>query len=89
MRDLEFAHFLRTRWTCRAFASSRKKAMDFKTEINDQILIALRRSVRAIDQHSRRLAQDFDLTVGLLREHSGYPGDPIRQGFTGSERPGW
>jgi DNA-binding MarR family transcriptional regulator len=45
--------------------------MDFKTEINDQILIALRRIVRAIDQHSRRLAQDFGLTgpqLVILRE---------------------
>jgi DNA-binding MarR family transcriptional regulator len=45
--------------------------MEFKTEINDQILIALRRIVRAIDQHSRRLAQEFGLTgpqVVLLRE---------------------
>jgi DNA-binding MarR family transcriptional regulator len=44
--------------------------MEFKTEINDQILIALRRIVRAIDQHSRRLAQEFGLTgpqVVLLR----------------------
>ena len=48
-----------------------KKTMDFKTEINDQILIALRRIVRAIDQHSRRLAQDFGLTgpqLVILRE---------------------
>jgi DNA-binding MarR family transcriptional regulator len=48
-----------------------KKVMDFKTEINDQILIALRRIVRAIDQHSRRLAQDFGLTgpqLVILRE---------------------
>lgn len=45
--------------------------MEFNTEINDQILIALRRIVRAIDQHSRRLAQEFGLTgpqVVLLRE---------------------
>jgi DNA-binding MarR family transcriptional regulator len=45
--------------------------MEFKTEINDQILIALRRIVRAIDRHSRRLAQEFGLTgpqVVLLRE---------------------
>jgi DNA-binding MarR family transcriptional regulator len=45
--------------------------MAFKTEINDQILIALRRIVRAIDQHSRRLAQDFGLTgpqLVILRE---------------------
>jgi DNA-binding MarR family transcriptional regulator len=45
--------------------------MGFKREINDQILIALRRIVRAIDQHSRRLAQEFGLTgpqLILLRE---------------------
>lgn len=45
--------------------------MEFNTEINDQILIAFRRIVRAIDQHSRRLAQEFGLTgpqVVLLRE---------------------
>lgn len=45
--------------------------MELNTEINDQILIALRRIVRAIDQHSRRLAQEFGLTgpqVVLLRE---------------------
>ena len=45
--------------------------MDFKTDINEQILIALRRIVRAIDQHSRYLAQEFGLTgpqVVLLRE---------------------
>jgi DNA-binding MarR family transcriptional regulator len=45
--------------------------MEFKLEINDQILIALRRIVRAIDQHSRRLAQDYGLTgpqLVILRE---------------------
>jgi DNA-binding MarR family transcriptional regulator len=45
--------------------------MAFNKEINDQILIALRRIVRAIDLHSRRLAQEFGLTgpqVVLLHE---------------------
>jgi DNA-binding MarR family transcriptional regulator len=45
--------------------------MEVKPVINDQILIALRRIVRAIDQHSRHLAQEFGLTgpqVVLLRE---------------------
>jgi DNA-binding MarR family transcriptional regulator len=45
--------------------------MAFNKEINDQILIALRRIVRAIDLHSRRLAQEFGLTgpqVVLLQE---------------------
>ena len=45
--------------------------MKCKTDLNDQILIALRRIVRAIDQHSRRLAQEFGLTgpqVVLLNE---------------------
>lgn len=45
--------------------------MGFKDEINDHILIALRRIMRAIDLHSRRLAQEFNLTgpqLILLRE---------------------
>jgi len=45
--------------------------MGFEKEINEQILIALRRIVRAIDLHSRHLAQEFGLTgpqVVLLRE---------------------
>lgn len=45
--------------------------MGFEKEVNDQILIALRRIVRAIDLHSRRLAQEFNLTgpqVVLIRE---------------------
>jgi DNA-binding MarR family transcriptional regulator len=45
--------------------------MRFKTEINDQILTALRRVARAIDLHSRRLAQEFGLTgpqIVLLRK---------------------
>jgi DNA-binding MarR family transcriptional regulator len=40
-------------------------------QISDQILVALRRIVRAIDLHSRRLVQDYGLTgpqVVLLRE---------------------
>jgi DNA-binding MarR family transcriptional regulator len=40
-------------------------------EMNDEIVVALRRIVRAIDLHSRRLAQDFGLTgpqVVLLKE---------------------
>ena len=45
--------------------------MAIRKEINDQILIALRRIVRAIDLHSRHLAQEFGLTgpqLILLRE---------------------
>ncbi len=45
--------------------------MGFEKEVNDQILIALRRIVRAIDLHSRRLVQEYGLTgpqVVLLRE---------------------
>ena len=53
------------------FDTSSRVTVEFKAEINDQILIALRRIVRAIDQHSRRLAQDFGLTgpqLVMLRE---------------------
>ena len=45
--------------------------MGINIEITDQILISLRRIVRAIDQHSRSLAQEYGLTgpqVILLRE---------------------
>jgi DNA-binding MarR family transcriptional regulator len=45
--------------------------MNFTRETSDQVLIALRRIVRAIDLHSRRLVQDYGLTgpqVVLLRE---------------------
>ncbi|WP_235044671.1 MarR family winged helix-turn-helix transcriptional regulator [Methylohalobius crimeensis] len=45
--------------------------MGFEKEINDQILISLRRIAQAIDLHSKRLAQEFGLTgpqVVLLRE---------------------
>ncbi len=45
--------------------------MEFHKEVSDEILMALRRIVRAIDLHSRRLAQEFGLTgpqVVLLRE---------------------
>ena len=51
----------------------RIKAMTLRNEINDEIVVALRRIVRAIDLHSRRLAQEFGLTgpqVVLLKELS-------------------
>ena len=47
--------------------------MTLRNEINDEIVVALRRIVRAIDLHSRRLAQEFGLTgpqVVLLKELS-------------------
>jgi DNA-binding MarR family transcriptional regulator len=43
----------------------------FEEKISEEILIALRRIVRAIDLHSRRLAEEYGLTgpqVVLLRE---------------------
>jgi DNA-binding MarR family transcriptional regulator len=45
--------------------------MGFQKDISDQVVVALRRIVRAIDLHSRHLAQEFGLTgpqVVLLRE---------------------
>lgn len=45
--------------------------MGFQKDISDEVVVALRRIVRAIDLHSRRLAQEFGLTgpqVVLLRE---------------------
>lgn len=45
--------------------------MEFEQEIQGKILIALRRIVRAIDLHSRRLVQEFGLTgpqIIILRE---------------------
>ena len=45
--------------------------MGIEEKISDEILIALRRIVRAIDLHSRRLAEDYGLTgpqVVLLRQ---------------------
>jgi len=45
--------------------------MGFEEDISEEILIALRRIVRAIDLHSRRLAEEYGLTgpqVVLLRE---------------------
>lgn len=45
--------------------------MEFEQEIQGKILIALRRIVRAIDLHSRRLVQEFGLTgpqIIVLRE---------------------
>ena len=45
--------------------------MGFEEKIGEEILIALRRIVRAIDLHSRRLAEEYGLTgpqVVLLRE---------------------
>jgi DNA-binding MarR family transcriptional regulator len=45
--------------------------MGFEENISEEILIALRRIVRAIDLHSRRLAEEYGLTgpqVVLLRE---------------------
>lgn len=45
--------------------------MEFEQEIQGMILIALRRIVRAIDLHSRRLVQEFGLTgpqIIVLRE---------------------
>ena len=47
------------------------KDMAPQKDISEQVLVALRRIVRAIDLHSRRLAQEFGLTgpqVILLRE---------------------
>jgi DNA-binding MarR family transcriptional regulator len=44
--------------------------MGFQKEVSDQIVVALRRIIRAVDLHSRRLAQEFGLTgpqVVLLR----------------------
>lgn len=45
--------------------------MGYPKEISEQVVVALRRIVRAIDLHSRRLAQEFRLTgpqIVLLRE---------------------
>lgn len=45
--------------------------LDFEQDIQGRILVALRRIVRAIDLHSRRLVQDFGLTgpqIIVLRE---------------------
>jgi len=45
--------------------------MGFEENISEEIVIALRRIVRAIDLHSRRLAEEYGLTgpqVVLLRE---------------------
>jgi len=45
--------------------------MEFQKDISEEVVVALRRIVRAIDLHSRRLAQEFGLTgpqVILLRE---------------------
>ena len=45
--------------------------MGFQKDISDQVVVALRRIVRAIDLHSRRLAQEFGLTgpqVVVLKE---------------------
>jgi DNA-binding MarR family transcriptional regulator len=45
--------------------------MGYQKDISDQVVVALRRIVRAIDLHSRHLAQEFGLTgpqVVLLRE---------------------
>ena len=45
--------------------------MGFEDNISEEILIALRRIVRAIDLHSRRLAEEYGLTgpqVVLLRQ---------------------
>jgi len=45
--------------------------MGFQKDISDEVVVALRRIVRAIDLHSRRLAQEFGLTgpqVVLLKE---------------------
>lgn len=40
--------------------------MEIRHEINDEIVVALRRIARAIDLHSRRLAQEFGLTSPQL-----------------------
>jgi len=45
--------------------------MGFQKDISDEVVVALRRIVRAMDLHSRRLAQEFGLTgpqVVLLKE---------------------
>jgi DNA-binding MarR family transcriptional regulator len=45
--------------------------MGFQKDISEQVVIALRRIIRAVDLHSRRLAQEFGLTgpqVVLLKE---------------------